>query len=170
MKQRALGLTLILACSGGCGGDKGTPAAGSASAAALASAPAAPSSAPSGEVAEDAAEEETSTRPVELLKLVFASDVKNKEPVGSLQVAKTGQRVYAHMTLRNQSGRPRKVHLAFAVDGEQRTNVDLFVGESWSWRTWAYNTILAKDAGKKLTLEVTDDAGHPLFEGALPIQ
>lgn len=170
MKLRAFGLMLALVCSAGCGGDKGTNTTASASATALPSAPQTPASATSGETAADAADEETSTRPVELLKLVFASDVKDKEPVGSLQVAKTGQRVYAHMTLRNQSGRPRKVHLDFAVDGEKRTQVDLFVGESWSWRTWAYNTILAKDAGKKLTLEVTDDAGHPLFEGALPIK
>jgi hypothetical protein len=114
-------------------------------------------------------EDETSTRPVELLKLVFAADVKDKEPSGQLQVAKPGQKVFAHLTVRNLSNHPRKVKLNFSVAGEKRTQVELFVGESWSWRTWAYNTLLAKDAGKKLELEVTDDEGHPLFEGALPI-
>ncbi len=115
------------------------------------------------------ADDETSTRPVELLKIVFAADVKDKQPSGPLQVAKPGQKVYAHLTLRNRSGRPRKIRLDFTVDGEKRTNVELVVGESWSWRTWAYNTVLAKDAGKRLELEVTDDEGHPVFEGAIPI-
>lgn len=153
---------LLLAC-----GEDPPPAPASS---ATAAPPASADIRPSASSVASADEDETSTRPVELLKLVFSSDVKDKEPVGQLQVAKPGQRVYAHLTLRNQSGKPRKVHLAFAVDGEKRTNVDLFVGESWSWRTWGYNTILPKDAGKKLTLEVVDDAGHPLFEGALPIQ
>lgn len=114
-------------------------------------------------------DDETSTKPVELLKLVFAADVKDKEPSGQLQVAKPGQKVYAHLTVRNLSDHPRKVKLSFSVSGEKRTQVELFVGESWSWRTWAYNTVLAKDAGKKLELEVTDDQGHPLFEGTIPI-
>ncbi len=160
---------ITLGCSCGDPGAGGAPS-GSAAAVVAATGSAAPLPAPSGSAVDEAADDETSTRPVELLKLVFASDVKDKAPVGPLQTAKTGERVYAHLTLRNQSGRPRKVHLEFAVDGEKRTTVDLFVGESWSWRTWAYNTILPKDAGKKLTLEVTDDAGHPLFEGALPIR
>ncbi|HTJ81906.1 MAG TPA: hypothetical protein VL400_09275, partial [Polyangiaceae bacterium] len=44
-------------------------------------------------------EDELSTRPVELLKLKFASGVKNKEPDGVLESAKPGQRVYVHLTL-----------------------------------------------------------------------
>jgi hypothetical protein len=114
-------------------------------------------------------EDEVSTKPVELLKLVFAADVKDKEPSGQLQVAKPGQKVFAHLTLRNLSDHPRKVKLNFSVAGEKRTQVELLVGESWSWRTWAYNTLLPKDAGKKLELEVVDDEGHPLFDGAIPI-
>jgi hypothetical protein len=152
----------------GCG-DPAAPAGSAPSASAASSVVAAAAPAGSGG-ADAAADDETSTRPVELLKLVFTKEVKDKEPVGQLQVASPGQKVFAHLTLRNRSGRPRKVQLAFSVGGEKRTTVELFVGDSWSWRTWAYNTTLPRDAGKKLDLEITDDQGHPLFEGAIPIR
>src|SRR5512139_1828876 len=139
----------------GCGDPPGgTPAGGSSSGSGAPPGVESALAEPSGTAVDP--EDETSTRPVELLKLVFAADVKDREPSGPLQVAKPGQKVYAHLTVRNRSGRPRKIRLNFTVDGEKRTSVELFVGESWSWRTWAYNTVLPKDAGKKLALEVTD--------------
>lgn len=115
-------------------------------------------------------DDETSTRPVELLAFAFTSGVKNKAPVDALRSAKVGQKVHAHLTLRNRTGRIRKVDLRFRVGGELRTELSLEVGEAWSWRTWGYNTILASDRGKKLTLEVVDDEGHPLVDAELPIE
>jgi hypothetical protein len=115
-------------------------------------------------------DEETSTRPVELLAFAFTSGVKHKAPVDTLRSAKVGQKVHAHLTLRNRTGRARKVELRFRVGGELRTELSLEVGEAWSWRTWGYNTVLASDRGKKLSLEVVDDEGHPLVDAELPIE
>lgn len=140
----------------------------SAPASASVSAPAAPR--PTATVAEAAYEEETSTRPIELLKLKFTSAVQAKDPVDELTHAKPGQRVYAHFTLRNRTGRPRTIHVTFRVNGVTRTEVDLDVAESWSYRTWAYNTVLATDTTGKIEMEATGDEGHPIAEGSLPIR
>ncbi len=121
-----------------------------------------------GEAAEP--DDETSTRPMELLAFSFTSGVKNKAPVDTLRSAKAGQKVHAHLTLRNRTGRARKVELRFRVGGELRTELSLEVGEAWSWRTWGYNTILTGDRGKKLSLEVVDDEGHPIVDAELPIE
>ena len=114
-------------------------------------------------------EDETSTRPMELLKFQFTSAIKSRQPVDKMVLAKPGDRVYGYLTLRNRSGRARKVHLEFAVNGEKRTEMDLDVADSWSYRTWGYNTILPKDKPGKLTLVATDDEDHPLFSESLPI-
>jgi hypothetical protein len=114
-------------------------------------------------------EDELSTRPVELLKLKVASGVKNKEPDGVLESAKPGQRVYVHLTLRNRSKRERKVEVVFKVDGKAEPPIELTVGDSWSWRTWAYKTLSAKDTKGKLSVEVTDDAGNPVADAEIPI-
>ncbi|NUP11620.1 MAG: DUF2914 domain-containing protein [Polyangiaceae bacterium] len=115
-------------------------------------------------------DEETSTRPVELLKFSFASGIRGRDPASVLEYAKPNQRVYAHLTLRNRSGRKRTVHVVFKVNGAKRTEVDLDVDASWSWRTWAYNTVLAKDTSGTLSVEVTDDEGNAVAEGTLPIR
>lgn len=115
-------------------------------------------------------EQEAETLPLELLKFRFTSDIKAKNPVDTLDHAKPGKRVYAHLTLRNRSGRPRKVHLTFKVNDVVRTEMDLDVGVSWEWRTYGYNTLGAKDTGT-VTLDVDDDEGHPLVENQqLPIR
>lgn len=119
--------------------------------------------------APSAAEAELETRPVELLKFQFTSAVKDREPVDRLDAARPGARVYAHLTLRNRTGRDRAVHVEFAVDGKKRTELDLPVKESWSFRTWGYNTMQTKDTGE-LTVSVTDDEGHPLGDFTLPIR
>ncbi|MFO0550482.1 MAG: hypothetical protein U0271_18955 [Polyangiaceae bacterium] len=121
--------------------------------------------------AEDSAyAEETSTRPVELLKFQWTSGVKSMNPVDKLDHAEPGQRVYAHLTIRNRTGRPRTVHATFSVNGKVRTeNVTLDVKESWSFRTWAYVTLQKKDEGK-VTVVISDDEGFPLVDETLPIR
>ncbi len=116
-----------------------------------------------------AAEEELSTKPLELLRHRFTSGVKDREPVDRLSLATSGSRVYAHFTVRNRSGRDRQLTAKFSVNGQERSEVLLDVKESWSYRTWAYVTL--RDADKKGTLElsVTDDEGHPLLDDKLPL-
>ncbi len=119
-------------------------------------------------VAELSAESEMSTRPVEILKFTFTSEVESKNPADSLTTGKPGTKVFAHLVVRNRTGRARKVNVAFELNGKTRTEVELTVDESWSWRTWAYNTI-PKDAKGTLRVTVTDDEGHPLGDYSLPI-
>lgn len=107
---------------------------------------------------------------MQLLQFQFCSDVKGKEPADRLESAEPGMRVWAHLKLRNRSDQKRSVHLEFAVNGEKRTAVDLDVESSWSYRTWAYNTLRKTDKSGELSLTVTDDSGATLVERTLPIR
>ena len=107
-------------------------------------------------------------KPMLLLKFKFAAAIKNREPVGQLPIVRPGGRVYAHMTVRNRSGRKRCLHLEFRVNGKKRTKVTLRVGRSWSWRTWAYNTTRSSDRGP-LELIVHDDQGKLFLRRRLAI-
>jgi hypothetical protein len=115
-------------------------------------------------------DDELSTRPMELLRFRFTSGVEGREPKPELEHAKPGQRVYGYLAIRNRTGRPRTITLAWKVNGEARTTTDLTIDESWQFRTWGYNTLLAKDTKGTLELEVTDDAGHVVVEKKLPIR
>jgi hypothetical protein len=116
-----------------------------------------------------AVDDELSTKPLEILKFRFTSGIKNRDPVDKLDHAKPGERVYAHFAVRNRTGRKRQITVVFAIDGKEKTKVDLTIDESWEWRTWAYNTVAATEKGT-LTLAVTDDEGHPLLDEKLPIR
>ena len=104
-----------------------------------------------------------------LLKSVFTSEVKNREPTDVLTSAKPGQRVWAHLTVRNRGGAARTITLVFKISGKERSRVDLKVDPSWSFRTWGYATLRAGDSGE-LGLEVLDDSGATLAARALPIR
>ncbi|MBK6512721.1 MAG: DUF2914 domain-containing protein [Polyangiaceae bacterium] len=153
---------LALALLAACGGEEG----GATSSGPRPSAP--PLVAPS--ASGPSYEEETGGGALELLRFTFTSAVKAKDPVDELKAAKPGQRVYAHLTLRNRTGKKRTVNVSFKVNGEERTNVDLDIEASWSWRTWAYNTVLPTDGKGTLELVVTDEEGNPLVESTLPIK
>jgi hypothetical protein len=140
----------------------------SATEAAAASASVAPTvSVPLPEASATAAKEAT-LAPLELQELTFTTDVKNKEPVDTLVAAEAGKRVWAHLRLRNR-GEPRKIRLQFRVNDDKRTMIDLQVEKSWSFRTWAYNTLLAGDTKGTVRLEVTDDTGAVLADTTVPI-
>lgn len=115
-------------------------------------------------------EDETSTRPVELLKSQFASGIKDREPLDEIKVARPGTRTYLHLVLRNRSQRERKVQVSFSVNGDKRSEVTLNVADAWSFRTWGYNTLRKADTKGKLTAVVEDDEGHLLGELQLPIE
>ncbi|MFO0590006.1 MAG: DUF2914 domain-containing protein [Polyangiaceae bacterium] len=106
---------------------------------------------------------------VELQKFVLTSDVKNKAPVDALDAAKPGQRVYAHVTVRNRTDGPKRVSLSFRVNDDERSMTDLTIEKSWSYRSWAYVTLRKTDKGE-LTVHVFDDHGAELGTEKIPIQ
>jgi hypothetical protein len=108
--------------------------------------------------------------PLQLLRLTLTSAVKDKEPVDELKVASPGQRIWAHLAIRNRSSEARRITLLFRVDGEERSTVDLKVEPSWSYRTWGYNTLRASDKSGELTLEVREIGGPLLSTARLPIK
>jgi len=108
--------------------------------------------------------------PLQLLRLTLTSGVKDKEPIDELKAAAPGQRVWAHLAVRNRTGDPQRISLVFRVDGEERSTVDLKVEPSWSFRTWGYNTLRASDKSGELVLEVRELGGALLSTARLPIK
>jgi hypothetical protein len=108
--------------------------------------------------------------PLQVLRLTLTSEVKQKEPVDELKEAGPGQRVWVHVTLRNRAPEAKRVSVIFKVDGEERSTVDLQVASSWSFRTWAYNTLRAGDKSGELTVEVRNDASDVIGQARLPIR
>jgi hypothetical protein len=105
---------------------------------------------------------------VELLALTLTSAIRDKDPVDKLTAVVPGERVYAHLRVRNRTGKTHILTVNFAVNGEPRTTLTLEVEPSWSWRTWGYNTVLSSDRPGALTVTVTDE-GARLMTASLPI-
>lgn len=123
------------------------------------------------EVAEeddDCAPKGSDLKPLQVLAITFTSGIEGKDPRDKLHVARPGQRVYAHLKMRNRSGRKRCLDVTFRVGGKKRTKVRLEIGKSWSWRTWAYNTLRADDR-QPLELTIVDDQGALVFHKKLPV-
>jgi hypothetical protein len=106
---------------------------------------------------------------LEILRFTLTSGVRDKEPVDKLTSAAPGQRVWAHVTIRNRTPTKRGIQLVFRVDGDVRTTVDLDVERSWSYRTWGYNTLKPGDTGE-LEVEVVDEREQVIAEAQLPIR
>ena len=104
-----------------------------------------------------------------MLKLSFTTAVKNKEPVDAPKHAEAGQRMWAHVTLRNRTEDAKKIALVFLVGGSERSKIDLNVDPSWSYRTWGYVTLRSGDAGE-LVAEVRDEGGNVMERARLPIK
>ncbi len=107
-------------------------------------------------------------KPLELLQFRITSGIENKKAKDTLTTAVPGQRVWAHLTIRNRSATTRQVRLVFRVNGDERTTVSLDIDPSWSFRTWGYNTLRDLDTGE-LDIEVTDDTGKVMVSDKLPI-
>lgn len=107
-------------------------------------------------------------KPMQVLAITFTSGIEGKDPADKINIARPGQRVYAHLKMRNRSGRKRCLDVTFRVGGKKRTKVRLKIGESWSWRTWAYNT-LRPDDRQPLELTIVDDQGALVFQKKLPV-
>lgn len=155
----ALAALLVLACDDPPSTSAATPASAAPIIAPIATATARPT-----------ASAAAPTPPLQVLKLTLTSDVKQKEPVDELKEAAPGQRVWAHVAIRNRASDARRVSVVFKVDGEERSTVDLKIASSWSFRTWAYNTLRAGDKSGELTVEVRDDGGNVLAQAKLPIK
>jgi hypothetical protein len=155
----AFAALLVLACDDPPSTSAATPASAAPIVAPIASATARPT-----------ASAAAPTPPLQVLKLTLTSEVKQKEPVDELEEAGPGQRVWAHLALRNRAPEARRVSVIFKVDGEERSTVDLQIASSWSFRTWAYNTLRAGDKSGELTVEVRDDASNLIGQARLPIK
>ncbi|MFO0759028.1 MAG: DUF2914 domain-containing protein [Byssovorax sp.] len=162
MLPRALLPLLLLIALPACDEPKGAPAPVASTTASTAAPPKA-----SPPPTASAAPEKTT---VELLRFTLTSEIKAKEPVDHLESAEPGQRVYAHLAVRNRTGGARRVTLRFIVNGDERSTVDLNVEQSWSYRTWGYNTVRAGDKSGELVVEVRDDQGELLKKATLPIK
>lgn len=110
-----------------------------------------------------------SRAPVEALKVSFTTAIDQKDPADVLVAAEPGQRVYVHLALRNRGASPRTVTLVFKVGGEERSTTALQVEPSWRYRTWAYVTLKASDAGE-VAVDVLDDSGASIASGSIPIK
>ena len=163
-------LLVAAACDGSrsAAGDAGSPASSTSikppAGASAASLPA-PTSPASG--AASAAAGEGS---LEVLRLALSSGVRDRAPVDRLVAAGPGQRVWAHLTVRNRTHEERGLKLLFHVDGQLRSTIDLDVEPSWSFRTWGYVTLRASDASGELLVLVRSDDGATLAEARLPIR
>lgn len=124
---------------------------------------------PDTDVAAHCAPATPTLKPLQLLRFRFASAVEDREPVDQLHVARPGQRVWAHLRVRNRSGRSRCLRLVFRINGAARTELTLEVGESWNWRTWAYATLRDDDRSGTVELEALDDQGNLVARERLPI-
>ena len=117
---------------------------------------------------EGCAPKQDGLKPMQVLLFRWTSGIENKDPKDRLYVARPGQRVYAHLRMRNRSGTERCLKLVFRVGDEKRTEVTLRIGESWNWRTWAYNTLKREDR-KPLRLTIHDDQGALILDERLPV-
>ena len=180
MRRRALGAAavalaaLALAALAGCDPEK--PSGGPADAGPGDAAIASPGAAPAGSAAGAGSSQggprapaEPAAEHLQLLKMTLTSSVKNKEPVDKLEAAQAGERVYAHLALRNRTEETRQVELVFEVGGSTRSRVVLDVEESWQWRTWAYATLRDGDSGE-LVVTATEIDGPEIAQATLPIR
>ena len=106
---------------------------------------------------------------IEILRLTLTSGVRDKEPVDALTAVAPGQRVWVHLAVRNRTPAKRGIALVFRVDGDVRSTVDLDVERSWSYRTWAYNTLKPDDGGE-LEVDVVNEREQIIAEARLPIR
>jgi len=82
-------------------------------------------------------------------RLVIAHDVEAREPLGPTTTFARGEsdRIYAFVEVGNANSASSAIYVSFVRDGEpEHGSIELRVGESTRWRTWAY-TRLAKEEG-----------------------
>jgi hypothetical protein len=79
--------------------------------------------------------------PVKVKRLVLAKGVKDRKPVdpGASFEASENERIYAFVEVENPERAPSHVFVTFEKEGGARFGkVELEVGSSSRWRTWAW--------------------------------
>ncbi|MCB9526035.1 MAG: DUF2914 domain-containing protein [Myxococcales bacterium] len=95
-------------------------------------------------------------------RLAMGHGVDRRKLVGEAETfTARGQRVWAHLTLENP-GLPTKVTLVWAHEGTARWHIDLTVGQSPAWRTWARWTLNPRRDVGRWTVEALDATGRSL--------
>src|SRR5690348_8258918 len=74
-------------------------------------APTSASATAAGSAGPSAVAPDAGTGTLELLKMTLTSGIKNKEPTDVLESARPGQRVWAHLSMRNRTGRPQEIEV-----------------------------------------------------------
>jgi hypothetical protein len=95
-------------------------------------------------------------------RLVIARGVESREPLGADTVfASDEKRLFAFVEVDNPEHAPGDLRVQFvAPDGEKQKPIELSVGESPHWRTWAF-TRHARAPGTWKAV-VRDERGHVL--------
>lgn len=174
-KPTVLGASLLAAAIAACTTGRASGSGGDAEAdAAPSPSPSAPQEnaapKPAPKVSSDKPSEPEEQAELKLLRFSLTSNVRDKEPVDKLSAAKPGQRVWAHLAVRNRTGFSREIDLVFRVGGKERTRVTLTVESSWSFRTWGYVTLKSTDVSGDVSVSVVNDSGDSLGEMKIPIQ
>lgn len=98
---------------------------------------------------------------VQLVRVVVASGVEAREPVGSAPFAPGVERVFLYVEARNDGG-PGTISVRWVQpDGTVLPSIELEIPPSRRWRTWATTTRVRSRAGA-WTAIVTDAAGREL--------
>jgi hypothetical protein len=103
-------------------------------------------------------------------RLVIAHDVEAREPLGATTTFARGEsdRIYAFVEVGNANSALSAIYVSFVRDGEpEQGSIELRVGESTRWRTWAY-TRLAKEEGD-YTAIVRNALGEELARSSFEI-
>lgn len=111
--------------------------------------------------------------PIAVKRLVVARGVEHREPTEPIERVAAGEidRVYAFVEVANPERAESEIHVSFVRDGApERGSIELSVGASPRWRTWAYSR-RASEPGK-WSVVVRDAQGKELarteFEVAAP--
>ena len=87
-----------------------------------------------------------------------AGGVKEREPVDVSESFSVDDKVTIWMAVRNPKGKS-KVKVVWFKDDVELNTVDINVGKSWRWRTWARRTVPRTGDWK---VEIRDEDGNTL--------
>ena len=103
-------------------------------------------------------------------RLIIAHGVKGREPVAAADAfSSDAKRIYAFVEVSNPERAASAVFVSFSREGgPERGKIELRVGESSRWRTWAY-TRLADKPGRYIA-KVRDGRGRVLAKAPFEVK
>lgn len=100
-------------------------------------------------------------------KIIFCTDVVNREPVGEIQqLSAQTSRLFCYTVIRNDSAATTIKHL-WLLNGQLISEVELPIGTSPAWRTWSSKQIPPDHKGPWQVL-IRDAKGNELSKKILP--